>query len=237
MINAKRISLLLLIIFSGIMTQAQSLTELVNKNVAALGGADKLKDLKTQYAEGTMEVQGMSFPFKKWVVQDKSIRIEFSVQGFNNIQVFSGTEGWVQMPIMGKPGAETMDAATAKVMSSQLDLTGDFYHYNEKGNQLELQGMEMVNGAQLAKVKIVTRAGNTTLCYVDPATGNVLKTLNKVEIEGQTMDLITDISNFLKTADGFTYGSTILQDPMGVKITLAKVENNAPIDESLFKKP
>jgi hypothetical protein len=237
MINTKRVSILLLVLFSAIMTQAQSLTDIVNKNVASLGGADKLKDLKTQYAEGTMEVQGMSLPFKKWVVQGKALRMEFTVMGTTNVQVVNGAEAWVQMPVMGKPDPETMDSSTTKLMASQLDLTGDFYRYNEKGNKLELQGLENINGAKLAKVKVISHAGITTYCYVDPATGNVLKTLNKIDIQGQSMDLTTDISNFLKTADGFTYGSVISQDPTGVKITVSKLENNVPVDESIFKKP
>ncbi|WP_436485862.1 LolA family protein [Chitinophaga sp. ARDCPP14] len=237
MMNTKRIALLLLVIFSGIITQAQSLEDIVNKNVAALGGADKLKTLKTQYAEGTMEMQGMNFPFKRWVLQDKAMRLEFTAMGTTNIQVLTDAGGWMQMPVMGKTNPEDMDSATIKALGKQLDLTGDFYRYNEKGNKLELLPADTVNGAKLAKVKVTYTNGNATTCFVDPVTGNVLRTSNSLEIQGQQMDLVTDISNFLKTADGYNYGTAISQEPVGIKISITKLENNVPVDESIFKKP
>jgi len=237
MINTKRIALLLLVIFSGIITQAQSLADIVTKNVAALGGPDKLKALKSQYAEGTMEMQGMNFPFKRWVLQDKAMRLEFEAMGTTNIQVLTNNGGWVQMPVMGKTTAEDMDSSTIKAMGKQLDLTGDFYHYSEKGNKLELLEPETVDGVKLAKVKVTYTNGNVTTCFVDPATGNVVRMANSLEIQGQHMDLVTNVSNFAKTADGYNYGASISQEPVGVKISITKMENNVPVDEGMFKKP
>lgn len=237
MINTKRIALLLLIILSGIITQAQSLADIVNKNVAALGGADKLKVLKSQYAEGTMEMQGMNFPFKRWVLQDKAMRLEFEAMGTTNIQVLTSAGGWIQMPVMGKTTPEDMDSASIRAMGKQLDLTGDFYRYNEKGNKLELLEPETVDGVKLAKVKVTYTNGNATTCFVDPATGNVLRTANSMAIQGQHMELVTNISNFAKTADGYNYGSSISQEPVGVKINITKMENNVPVSENMFRKP
>lgn len=237
MINTKRIALLLLVIFSGIITQAQSLADIVNKNVTALGGTDKLKSLKSQYTEGTMEMQGMNFPFKRWVLQDKAMRLEFEAMGTTNIQVLTSAGGWVQMPVMGKTTPEDMDSSTIKALGKQLDLTGDFYRYNEKGNKLELLEPETVDSVKLAKVKVTYTNGNVTTCFVDPATGNVLRMANSLEIQGQHMDLVTNFSNFAKTADGYNYGASISQEPVGVKISITKMENNVPVDESMFKKP
>lgn len=237
MMHTKRIALLLLVVFSAIITQAQSLADIVNKNIAALGGADKLKVLKSQYAEGTMEIQGMNFPFKRWVLQDKAMRLEFDAMGTANIQVLTTAGGWVQMPVMGKTTPEDMDSASIRAMRKQLDLTGDFYRYNEKGSKLELLQPEAVDGAKLEKVKITYANGNVATCFVDPATGNVVKMANSLEVQGQHMDMVTNISNFAKTADGYNYGASISQEPVGVKINITKMENNVPVDESMFKKP
>ncbi|MCW3461950.1 hypothetical protein [Chitinophaga nivalis] len=224
-------------LMAGISTYAQSLEEIVDKNIAAMGGANKFKTVQTQYVEGKMEVQGMEVPLKRWVKQDEGMRLEFNVQGTTNIQVVTSTAGWSLMPVMMQTTPQDMDAATFKLMKTQLDLKGDFYDYKARGKQLSLLGKEDVNGAPAYKLKIVSADGTEGLAFVDAANFYLVKAVNKVEIQGQSVELVTLMSDYRKTPEGFAYPAVTEQQPSGVKINIEKVVTNQPVESSLFEKP
>ena len=132
MTRIKSYALLAAFLITGISTYAQTADEIIAKNTAAMGGEAKLKDLKTQYVEGSMEVQGQSVPIKKWVRQNEAMRLEFNVMGSNNIQVVTRSAGWSLMPVMMQTAPQDMDSATLKIMQTQLDLRGELYDYKNK---------------------------------------------------------------------------------------------------------
>ncbi|MFY0253443.1 hypothetical protein ACDQ55_05740 [Chitinophaga sp. 30R24] len=228
---------LLMALLIGAGAYAQSVDEIVAKNIAAMGGADKLKGIKTEYIEGSMEVQGQTVPVKRWVKQNEAMRLEFSVMGTNNVQVINHDSGWTLMPVMMQTSAQDMDAQLVKMMKSQLDLRGELYDYKGKGKKIELQGQEAVNGASAYKLKITSADGTQGIVYLDTQTFLLVKAVNHVNLQGQELDLETLFSDYKKTPDGITYAAVTEQSPGGVKIHIDKIENNQPLAESLFAKP
>ena len=79
---------------------AQTVDEIVDKHVAALGGLDKLKGITTLIVERSLSVQGMEIPSKTTMVVNKSLRTESSVMGNSMIQVVDngGATGWMLRP-------------------------------------------------------------------------------------------------------------------------------------------
>jgi len=225
------------LLIAGYCTSAQTADEIVAKNIEAMGGAEKLKEIKTQYMEGSMEAQGQTIPIKRWVKQDAAMRLEFVVNNSNNVQVVTGSTGWTLMPVMQQTAPEDMDPAVVKLMKSQLDLRGELYDYKGKGRKVELLGKEAVNGSPAWKLKITTPDGTNGIAYLDAQTYLLVKTTNHTTVEGREMDLVTTLSDYKKTADGLAYPGTTEQQPGGVKISVLKVETNLPVADSLFSKP
>ncbi|WP_123845526.1 LolA family protein [Chitinophaga lutea] len=217
--------------------QAQTVDEVVNKYVEALGGADKIKAVKAQQAEGTMTMQGLDIPLKVITIHKKGIRVEFDVMGTSNITVMTPTAGWMLMPINQQTTPVDADAATVKEAAVDLDLTGELYDYKTKGNKAELVGKETLEGQELYKIKLTRTDGSATDYFLDAGTYHIAKKITIKKMEGQEVEVTELLSNYKKTPEGFVYAETVEQLPIGMKMNFSKVQINPPVDEKIFEKP
>jgi hypothetical protein len=234
--NISKLTLLLVAVMSVCGVQAQSVDEIVSKHVAAMGGQDKLKDLKTMYTEGIMEMRGMEIPIKLWVVNDKAVRMEFEVMGSNNIQVVTRTGGWMQMPFQSSE-PKPMDTGMVRMMQPRLDLAGELFDYKSKGKKISLEGKETTGGVESYKLKVTYPNGMVINLFIDANTYYVDKIQNHIKAQGQEMDVTTTLTDYKKTDNGFVYPASTSQEPIGTKISVTKVEVNKPVDDSLFQMP
>lgn len=215
---------------------AQTVDEIVDKHVAALGGADKLKGVNTLITERSLSVQGMEIPIVATMVVGKSMRSEMSVMGNPMVQVVNDGKGWAIKPAMmgGTGDAEDMTADELKAMSGQLDPFGSLVNYKDKGNTIELVGKEKVEGKDAYHLKVTTKAGTTTDQFIDATTYMVSKL--KTSVAGQDSEI--SFSDY-KDVDGIKFPSTMeMQSPQGqLTFTTTKTQVNPKVDESIFKKP
>ncbi|HEY0272304.1 MAG TPA: hypothetical protein VGC22_03915 [Chitinophaga sp.] len=235
--SIKLLALLFVLSIAG--AQAQTADELIGKYVTAMGGADKLKALKTAYNEGSVEVQGMEFPLKVWKIQSEAMRMEFDAMGTTNIQVVTKNGGWSLMPVQGQTAPTALDSSRAKMMESQLSINGELYDYKANGKKVELLGKEAVDGVDAYKLKVTSKDGVEGIAYLDAATYYLIRTENHVTVPGQDapVDIIVKMSDYKKTDDGYVYPSVTEQPASGVKVLITKAEYNKPVDDSLFKMP
>ncbi len=49
--------------------------------------------------------------------------------------------------------------------------------------------------------------------------------------------VVSALSDFRKTDDGYPYASVLQTEPTGVKMTISKMTINPPVDEKIFEKP
>jgi hypothetical protein len=90
---------------------AQTAEEIVAKNIAAMGGIDKLKSIKSVKMEGSLSAQGMDIPMTITKLQDKGLRLDIEVMGTANYQVANASKGVIFMPVMGHTEPQEMTAA------------------------------------------------------------------------------------------------------------------------------
>lgn len=216
--------------------QAQTADDIINKHIAAMGGAEKLKALKSLHTEGVMEVRGMEIPLKLWIVNDKALRMEFQVMGSNNIQVVTKTGGWLQTPFQS-PEPKEMDSSMVHAMQPQLNLPGALFDYKSRSKKITLEGKDTVNGQQAYKLRITGANGPDVLVFVDAGTYYISRMQTRINIQGQDMDVTTSLSDYKKTDNGFVFPTITTQEPLGNKISATKVEVNKPVDDTLFAMP
>jgi hypothetical protein len=215
---------------------AQTVDEIVDKHVAAIGGMDKLSGVKTLYTERSLSVQGMAIPSKSTVMVGKAMRTESSVMGNSMVQVVDGTTGWMIRPAMmgGTGDPEDMPADQVKQQLGQLDPFGPLVNYKAKGNKVELVGKEKVDGKDAYHLKVTTKEGQTVEEFVDANTYLVSKI--KMAMNGQTGEIM--LSDY-KDKDGIKFPNTMeMNSPQGaLTFTTEKITVNGPVDEAIFKKP
>ncbi|AEI48375.1 hypothetical protein [Runella slithyformis] len=215
---------------------AQTVDEIVDKHVAAIGGMDKLKGVNNLVIERTLSVQNMEIPSKTTVIVGKAMRSESSIMGNSMVQVVDGTTGWMIRPAMmgGTGDPEDMPAEMVKQQLGQLDPFGPLVNYKEKGNKVELVGKEKVEKDDAYHLKVTTKDGQTMDEYIDAKTYMLTKL--KTTIQGQEGEItFSDYKDF----EGIKIANTMdMTSQMGsITMITNKVTVNAKVDDSVFKKP
>ena len=213
--------------------QAQTVDEIVDKNIAAMGGKEKLMSLKTVKMEGTMSTQGFELAITNTRSNMVGIRLDIEVNGTSNYQVANMTKGAAFWPVRGQDAPEDMEADQYKSAQNQMDLQGAFCNYKDKGTKIELVGKETVDGAETNKLKVTFKNGVVTNYFVDTKTNRIVKTSGMMTIGGQSMEITTGYADYKQNADGYWFAYAITNQ-QGT-ITYEKISTNVPIDESIYK--
>lgn len=217
--------------FAAITVTAQTADEIVNKHIAALGGAEKLASLKTVKMEGNMSTQGIDVAITLTKKHMAGLRMDMEIMGTSNYQMATPTQGWVFMPVMQQTEPQAMDAEQIKSVQSQLDIQGALFNYKEKGFTIEALGTEKVDGKDVYKLKVI-KEGKDVFYFIDAASNFIVKTSSKISAQGQEMDVETTFADYKQNADGywFSYTNTTTQGT----ITFDKITSNLPVDDKLF---
>lgn len=213
--------------------QAQTVDEVLDKNIAAMGGREKLMSLKTVKMEGNMSVQGFDLAITSTKSHMIGVRLDFDVNGTSNYQIVNATKGSVFMPVQGMDAPQDMEPDQYKSTATQMDLQGTFCNYKEKGTTIELQGKETVDGSEAYKLKVTLKNGIVATYYIDTKTNRVIKTTATMNVGGQDMEVTTSYSDYKQNADGFWFAYTVVTQ-RGT-ITYDKITTNMPVDESIYK--
>jgi len=221
--------------------QAQTADELIEKNIKARGGMEKLKSVKSIRMTGKMMMgQGMEAPLVMEVKRPGMTRLEFTLQGMTGVQAYDGKEGWMLMPFMGKKDPEPMSADDLKEAEEQADMDGPLVDYKSKGHQVELLGKEKVEGSDAWKLKVTMKNGDIAYLYLDGEYFLQIKSETKRKIQGNEVEVEGSIGDY-KEVEGLmlphSMEAGLKGSPQKQKIVIEKVELNVPMEDSRFKMP
>jgi outer membrane lipoprotein-sorting protein len=220
---------------------AQTVDEIVAKNVQARGGMDKLKGVQTIKSTATMAMgPGMEAPGVLIQKRGNLGRLEFTVQGLTAVQAYDGKNAWQIMPFMGKKDPELMSADEAKEVEEMADIDGPLVDYKSKGNQVELQGKEKIEGTDAYKLKVSLKNGDVQTVYIDADSFLEIKEETKRTVRGSEQVVEQSIGDY-KEVNGiifpFAMESGIKGSTERQKLTITKIELNVPADDAIFKMP
>jgi hypothetical protein len=214
--------------------QAQTLDEIIDKNIAAMGGKEKLLALNSVSMEGTLSFNGQNIPVKIIQLNNKGQKITLSINGMVNYTIQTKDSGWNYFPIQGQTKPEVMSSAVIKEMSDGLDIQGSFINYEEKGHTVELIGKDNVDGAECFKIRMVTKSGLEETLFIDPLNYYVIKSVEKTKASGQEQEQTQTFRNFKKMDSGYVFPLSLTGFSPG-ELEITKIEVNIPIDESIFR--
>jgi outer membrane lipoprotein-sorting protein len=220
---------------------AQTADEIVEKNIQARGGKDKIKAVQTVRMTGKMTVgPGMEAPFTLEMARPAKARMEFSLQGMTAVQAFDGKTGWAVMPFLGKTEPEVLPAEELSQMEEQSDLDGALVDYKAKGHQVEYLGKADYEGTPVHKLKVTLKAGKVVTYFVDAESFLELKTESKNKIQGQEVDTETVVGDY-KEVGGVLFAhsmqSKIKGGQNGMTMTIDKIEVNPEVAATRFEMP
>ena len=216
---------------------AQTVDEIVAKNLKAKGGVEKWKSISSVKMTGTFSAQGMEGPMSLYAKRPNLSRQEITMNGRKLVQAFDGTTPWMILPDSGM--AREMPEAQGQSVRNNADFDGPLMDYQAKGHKIELVGKEKVGGTEVYHLRVTKKDGSIEHYYLDTESGIEVKRTVDVDTGGMKQTVETELSNF-KSIDGIMIPHTMKQSVNGTPVaqmTVEKIEFNAPIEDAIFRMP
>lgn len=221
-----------------------SAAEIADRNVSARGGVQAWRAVQTMSYSGKLDGGGkdnMQLPFVMEMKRPRKTRVEIEFANDKAVQVYDGTNGWKLRPFLGRRDVEPFSPAELNASALESDLDGPLVDYATKGTQVDVEGVERVEGHDAYKLKLTTKGGQVRHLWVDA------QTFLEVKIEGTPrrmdgkMRLVEIYYRDYKRVNGLMVPYVLETTVQGVrqshKMTIESVAVNPKLDDSLFTKP
>jgi hypothetical protein len=241
-----------------------SAADIVSKNVAARGGLDAWRAVHTLSWSGkidaggnnqrSLKVPGMpappppkepaaqvQLPFVLEMMRSRKSRLEIEFGGQTAVQVYDGAQGWKLRPFLNRHEVEPFTQAELDAAGTQADLDGALVDYAAKGTQVEVEGVEQIEGHETYKLRLTLKNKHVVHEWIDA------QSFLDVKVEGEPRRLDGKphpVAIFLRdyrTVDGLRIPHLIETVVQGVqrteKIQIDKVVVNPRLPESRFARP
>src|SRR5215470_17105110 len=223
------------------MAAAQTADEIVAKSLAARGGAEKIKAVQSQRISGTISFQGTDGPFVIELKRPMKLHMEVTLAGQKLVRVYNGKgAGWTVNPFAEDHSAQPMAEEDLKNINDEADFDGPLVDYKAKGNQVELQGKDKVEGKEAFKIKMTRTTGEARTYFIDATSFQVVKWEGMTHVEDKEI-LVENYLRDYRDVNGLQFPFEIDSDspdsPQQRKINIDKIELDPKIEEARFGKP
>jgi hypothetical protein len=217
----------------GALAPAQTAEELVNKNIEAKGGREKMKAIHSVRMTGKLNAgQGFMATVSQENMRPNLVRQTFSLQGMTAIQAYDGSEGWQIQPFGGHKDPEMMGEDDLRDLLLAADFDGPLVDYKEKGNTVEYLGHDVVDGDDALRLKVTLKNGDILYYYLDPDTFIEIRRESQQFIRGSIREHVLDMGSY-KPVNGVMFPYSLSEgsksNPSEQITTIEKIEVNVQI--------
>jgi hypothetical protein len=224
-----------------VLAHTQTAEELVEKNIQAKGGMEKIKAIKSVRMNGKFEGGGgFTARISQENVRPNLVRETFSLQGMTAVQAYDCATGWQIQPFMGHKDPELMGEDDLRDLQLDADFDGPLVDYKEKGNTVEYLGHDVVDGDDALRLKVTLKNGDIVYYYLDPDTYLEIRKETQQFIRGSVRERAFEMGSY-KPVNGVMYPFSLSQgsksNPREQTTTVEKMEANVAIDNGDFALP
>mgnify|MGYP003576175853 FL=1 len=237
-VRALTTSLALLLVVPAVL-RAQTVDELIQKNIAARGGIEKMRAITTLKHT---RIVGTPFSNVKVVMfrqRPNLLRIEQGIAGRPATARIVTAEGaWDETP-QGWTGRSAV--AAAEGLDLDADFDGFLVDYQAKGHRAAYAGLEKIGGRDAHHLKMTLKSGVERHVYLDPETFLERRHTGLYRLpNNETVPFIVDFSDWRDVA-GVLYPFAMDEDREAMGQTYAiyveSIEPNVAIDPGIFAPP
>lgn len=219
---------------------AQTVDEVIAKNIQARGGLEKLKALKSMRVTAKFSAGSFRADFVQENKRADKVREELIIQGMAQVQAYDGKSAWQINPFEGRKDPELMSQDDTKGLMVDADIEGPLVNYKQKGHKAELVGHDSIEGTDCFKIKLTMKNGDIRIYYLDADSYLELKFENQSEIRGAVQYNDTFLGDY-EEVGGIYFPFSIESGEPGrderQRFTVEKVELNVPLDDTRFSVP
>jgi hypothetical protein len=232
--------ILVTIAFFSFTAEAQTVDEVIAKNVQAHGGAQKLKSVKSLRTIAKFSQGSFRADVRQENKRADKVREEFIIQGLAQVQAYDGRTGWQISPFGGRKDPELLSQDDLKSLVVDADIDGPLVDYKEKGHKAELVGHDSMEGTDCFKIKLSMKNGDVRYYYLDADSYLELKLEIQTTIRGALQESETYYGDY-EQVNGIYYPFALEQAQKGsasrAQISVVKIEQNIPLEDTHFMMP
>lgn len=218
---------------------AQSAADLVAKNLAARGGAERLKAVDALKITGRLKSMGLDMPLTIWRKRPNLVRQEMRLQDRAIVQAFDGERAWAVNPLAGSEAPQEIRGEPAEMMREQSDFDGPLVDYQQKGSTIEVEGPDTVEGTKAVVLKVTLKSGRVQRIWLDADTGLEVKSASEVRQGPRTVSVETILSDY-RPEGGLVMPHrlrTFIDGQLQADVTIERIEVSPRIDPAIFRMP
>jgi hypothetical protein len=228
---------------------AQTADDLVAKNLAARGGADKLAAIHAIVSTGELRFPGdfkLSYKETRERIDPASgncaVRVDAALQGLTVVQAYDGKDGWRINPFEGRKDAEKMGADETRELADEGSIDGALLAARAKGSQVDYLGREDIDGTEAYKLRVTQSDGTVFTYFLDPDAFLEIRILERRTIRGSEKETQTDLGDYERVAGVYFPFSIASGQKDGADsdrqvITIDSATANTDVPSSLFQMP
>lgn len=238
---SKLCKFILLALCCSVCAFAQTADELVSKNLQAKGGVEKIKAIHSLRTTGNLDAGFFKAAVSSESQRPDLYRTNVTIQGMTQTQAYDGSTAWQISPFNGKKDPQLMGEDQSRNLIEEADFDGPLVDPQSKGNKIEYLGHDQVDGDDAYKLKVTLKNGDILYYYLDPDTYLEIQIERQQFIRGSVRESVTLLGSY-KPVNGVMYPFSIEAGPKNdpdsrAKISIQKIEANAPVNEADFKMP
>ncbi len=183
----------------------------------------------------------VELPFTLAEQRPNKSRLEIQFAGKTAVQVYDGTNGWKVRPYLNRKDVEPFTPEEAKAEAQGSGLADPLIDAAAHGTKVELAAVERLEGRDVYKLKVTTKAGTTRSVWIDA------RTFLDVKVEGAPRRMDGKLHSVFvyqrdfRSVQGvklpFVLETVVDGYPQTHKIFVEKVAVNPKLGAATFAKP
>jgi hypothetical protein len=219
---------------------AQTVEELVSRNIRAKGGLEKIKAITSVRMTGELEGDEFKAAESQESKRPNLVRKNLSLQGMTAVKAYDGSNGWQIEPFGGHKDPELLGEDDLRNLLLDADFDGPLVDYEEKGNTVEYLGHDEVDGDDALRLKVTLKSGDIIYYFLDPETNLEIRKEVQQFIRGSIRETVVELGSY-KAVGGVMFPFSISRrsknSPRAQTTTFEKIEVNVAIPDSDFGLP
>jgi hypothetical protein len=223
---------------------AQSSADLVAKNFAARGGADKFASIASIEFIGKIVFPGnFELTYKETRARKHgAARYDSSIQGLTLVQGYDGSVGWRINPFEGRRDAERMSDDDTRALADDATIDGPLLSAKARGSSVTYLGREDFEGTDTYKLRVSDPTGVQYDYFLDPDSYLEIKVVETRKIRGTRQVTVTEYGDY-EQVDGAYFPFSVESGPLGApaaqrqQLTIERARANVPVSAAMFAQP
>jgi predicted Zn-dependent peptidase len=219
-------------VFSKPLPEGLTAQTVLDSYLAAVGGKDKVKTVKSVMSTSNVTIEGVPIPLKAEIkmMAPNMESMEMSAEGMGVLmkQKFDGTTGYAEQQGMRKD-------LTADEIAESKAKHAIFPELHYAAANVSLESVTTIDGNDVYKLK-VSKDGKDSFRYYDSKTGLLTRVEATEEAQGQSITTVIDYGNYSEVNGmQFPYSQSIKAGPQVINMNVTNVKVNEGVTEADFK--